>query len=125
MERGKPDIMQLTCNLIFLITDHESLKEDLLDVRYIELSLVIQEIGRIFINEDNKEAEEILRILLDSTDPRIIFLALYIFQKAEDLGKVLEEETVKKLKELESNPSNQAICIQIGLQLKLEKVCFN
>jgi len=125
MWKERSDIMQLTDNLIFLMTNYESLEENLLSKRYIELSWVIQGIGRIFINEGSKGAEYILQILLDSTDPRINFLVLYIFQKAEYLGKALEEETIKKLKEFENDPSNHAICIQAGLHLESEKICFN
>lgn len=92
---------------------------------YLLSGYVVYMIGKIFISENNKEAEKILRELLISRSDRFKFLVLCTFQEAISKDQDLSPETVIELEKTKNNPITQKIYREADRCLKAGKAEFN
>lgn len=92
---------------------------------YLLSSYIVYKIGGIFINENNKEAEDILRKLLIGTSDRFKFLVICSLQEAVSKGQNLSPETIMELEKIRDNPITQMLYREANNFLKSEKAEFN
>jgi len=94
--------------------------------RHFYLMLVmVRKIMRIFAEQKNKKAEELLADLLSHENEPIRFLALSALWDAENAETELDPKTYIKLIQFRNNPVNQEISKIVDSSLKVEKAPWN
>lgn len=86
---------------------------------------VVRRLIRIFVEKDNKKAEEILAELLNHENEGIQFLALCALLDAQNREIDLTPETYIKMLQFRNNPVNQRIWDLVFANLKADKAPFN
>ena len=74
---------------------------------------------------DSKEAEEILREMLNHRYRPVKFLVFSTLWQAKNKDKLLDVETEIRLEQFKNNPVNSEICLRADAILKAEKAPFN
>lgn len=80
---------------------------------------------RIFTQEENKDAERILRELLDYDSEGIKFLVLSTFYAAKSRDKDLDWKTEIRLEKFRNNPVNQDLCDKVFSAVNATQAPFN
>lgn len=86
---------------------------------------ITRRIIRIFVEKDNKNAEEILVELLNHENEGIQFLVLCALLDAENRGVKLQTKTEIRLVQFKNSPIHQRIYEMVYSSLNAEKACLN